>query len=52
MDEEPSKDLAEDDTGLALVVRDKTSVLDELWQVDVGDIKVSNLGLKLQPEFR
>lgn len=47
MNEEAGKQLAQDDTGLTLVVRDITSKLDELREVDICDVKVLDLRVEL-----
>jgi hypothetical protein len=47
LNEEAGDQLAEDDTSLTLVVWDVTSVLDELGEVDVGDIEVLDLRVEL-----
>jgi hypothetical protein len=39
--------LAENDAGLALIARDESGVLNELWQIDLIGGKVSNLWDKL-----
>jgi hypothetical protein len=48
LNEEPSNDLAEDDTGLRLVVRDVAGVLDELGHVDLIEAETLDLGDKLR----
>jgi hypothetical protein len=47
LNEEAREQLAQNDTCLALVVRDVTSVLDELGEVDVGNIEILDLRVKL-----
>lgn len=42
LDEESANDLAENDTGLGLVVRDVARILDELGHVDLGDVQWAN----------
>jgi len=47
LDVEPDDGPAEDDTGLALVVWYKASVLNELWHVDIGNVETADFGNKL-----
>jgi hypothetical protein len=52
LDEEAGENLAQDNTSLTLVVRDITSELDELRKVDIGNIKVLDLGVELEAVSR
>ena len=48
LDEEAGSQLAQDHTRLTLVVRDVTSKLDELSEVDIGDVEILDLGKELE----
>lgn len=48
LDKEAGENLAQDNASLTLVVRNITSELDELGEVDIGNIKVLDLGVKLE----
>lgn len=52
LDKEAGENLAQDNASLTLVVRDVTSELDELGKVDIGNVKVLDLGVKLETVSR
>jgi hypothetical protein len=47
LDIETGEDPAEDNTGLALVVRDVASILDELGHIDIGNVETADFGNEL-----
>ena len=47
LDEETANDPAENDAGLALIVRDEARILNELGHVDLGDVKPTDLWSEL-----
>jgi hypothetical protein len=48
LDEESGDDPAEKDAGLALVIRDKARILNELGHVNLGDVQPANLWNELR----